>query len=131
MLTQETVPHIRKGGSIVYVASVGVYLPFAQIGAYSISKTALFGLTRTLAQECGPLGIRVNCLAPGLIKTDFSAYLFEDKKYLTNFKEALPLKRTGKTEEMAGTVSFMLDQRDASYLTGETIAVTGGMMSHL
>ncbi len=85
-----------KDSSIVYVASVGGYIPFPMIGAYSISKTALFGLTRTLSIELAAKGIRVNCLAPGLIKTGFSSYLYENEKYMTDFMKTVPLRRMGE-----------------------------------
>ncbi len=122
---------MKKGSSIVYVASVGGFLTFPMIGAYSISKTALFGLTRTMSMELAPQGIRVNCLAPGLIQTDFSQYLWERKEYMEDFMKTVPMGRMGQPHEMAGTVSFLCSEDEASYLTGENIANTGGMQAHL
>ncbi|KAH8037106.1 hypothetical protein HPB51_008530 [Rhipicephalus microplus] len=74
LLTKEIVPHLEKrgGGSIVYVSSIAAYQSFPLLGAYSVSKTALLGLTRAVAEQVAPLNIRVNCIAPGIIKTKFS-----------------------------------------------------------
>lgn len=74
LLTKEVVPYLEKrgGGSIVYVSSIGAYQSFPVLGAYSVSKTALVGLTKAVAQQVAPLNIRVNCIAPGIIKTKFS-----------------------------------------------------------
>uniref|UniRef100_A0A8D0N5Y2 Dehydrogenase/reductase 4 n=1 Tax=Sus scrofa TaxID=9823 RepID=A0A8D0N5Y2_PIG len=74
LMTKAVVPEMEKrgGGSVLIVSSVGAYLPFPNLGPYNVSKTALLGLTKNLAVELAPRNIRVNCLAPGLIKTNFS-----------------------------------------------------------
>lgn len=74
LLAQEAKPMLqqRKNASIVFVSSIAGFNPFALLGAYSVSKTALLGLTKAAAQELAPDGIRVNCVAPGIIKTNFS-----------------------------------------------------------
>ena len=71
-VTKEARPFLGKGSSIVYVSSVGGYNPGPPLGLYGVSKTALLGLTKLLAKELGPAGIRVNCLAPGVVRTRFS-----------------------------------------------------------
>jgi len=107
------------------------------LGPYSVSKTALIGLTKVLATEMGSDNIRVNCIAPGWITTKFAEKLaarencqevIEEygKKYLEN----TPLGRFGSAEEMGGIVSF-LSSDEATYITGETIVLSGGFPTRL
>ncbi|XP_022094563.1 dehydrogenase/reductase SDR family member 4-like [Acanthaster planci] len=132
LLIKECVPHMvdRKGSSIVIVSSVGGYNPFSLLGCYSISKTTLLGMTRALASECGPMGIRVNCIAPGIIKTRFSEALWSDKSVLDLSLLTATIKRPGESDECAGAVAFLCSD-DASYITGENILITGGMHARL
>uniref|UniRef100_A0A8C6CJL0 Dehydrogenase/reductase SDR family member 4 n=1 Tax=Moschus moschiferus TaxID=68415 RepID=A0A8C6CJL0_MOSMO len=132
LLTKAVVPEMAKrgGGSIVIVSSVAAYSPFPSLGPYNISKTALLGLTKNLAIELAEWNIRVNCLAPGLIKTSFSRVLWEDQERQESIKAAMKIKRIGKPEDCAGIVSFLCSE-DASYITGETVVVAGGTPSHL
>ncbi|KAG8455426.1 hypothetical protein GDO86_001567 [Hymenochirus boettgeri] len=120
----------RGGGSIVIVSSVAGFSPFPSLGPYSVSKTALLGLTKALAPELYPLNIRVNCLAPGLIRTKFSSALWENEAACEHTLNSMGISRIGEPEECAGTVSFLCSP-DASYITGETIVVAGGCHSHL
>uniref|UniRef100_A0A8C9PE02 Dehydrogenase/reductase 2 n=1 Tax=Spermophilus dauricus TaxID=99837 RepID=A0A8C9PE02_SPEDA len=108
-----------RQGSVVLVSSVAAYVPL--LGAYNVSKTALLGLTKTLAVELAPKNIRVNCLVPGFIKTDFSRYSWES---VTSFTHLLSPCRVGKPEDCAGLVSFLCSP-DASYITGENIVIAG------
>nr|XP_045011343.1 dehydrogenase/reductase SDR family member 4 isoform X2 [Jaculus jaculus] len=100
------------------------------LGPYNVSKTALLGLTKNLALELASKNIRVNCLAPGLIRTRFSSMLWMDKAREDSIKEMMHIRRIGKPEECAGIVSFMCSE-DASYITGETVVVGGGTPSRL
>nr|KAG5705344.1 hypothetical protein BaRGS_011116 [Batillaria attramentaria] len=100
------------------------------IGAYSVSKTALLGLTKTLAPELAGKNIRVNCLAPGIIKTKFSRALWENDTVHDIAMQQVPMGRMGTPEDCAGTVSFLVSD-DANYITGETVVVSGGMTSRL
>uniref|UniRef100_A0A671DVS2 Dehydrogenase/reductase 2 n=1 Tax=Rhinolophus ferrumequinum TaxID=59479 RepID=A0A671DVS2_RHIFE len=101
-----------RRGAVILVSSISAYIPHA-LGAYNVSKTALLGLTRTLALELAPRGIRVNCLVPGIIETDFSKVWS-----LVIWSRPLP------PEDCAGLVSFLCSP-DASYITGENIVVAG------
>ncbi|XP_062500872.1 dehydrogenase/reductase SDR family member 4-like [Corticium candelabrum] len=132
MLTASCVPHLAKrgGGSIVYVSSIGGFNPFELLGAYSVSKTALFALTKAVSRECGPKKIRVNCIAPGIIRTKFSEALWSNQPILNHLLDTIPLKRIGEPEDCAGTVSFLCSD-EARYITGETIIISGGMQSRL
>ncbi|NP_001268638.1 dehydrogenase/reductase SDR family member 2 [Monodelphis domestica] len=126
LLLAKLLPYMEKRGSssVVLVSSVTGYVPVPKLGPYNISKTALLGLTKTLAVELAPKGIRVNCLVPGLIKTDFSHILHEDEAFKKDFKNLYGMQRTGQPEDCAGIVSFLCSP-DASYITGENIIVAG------
>ncbi|XP_075386915.1 dehydrogenase/reductase SDR family member 4-like isoform X2 [Tenrec ecaudatus] len=100
------------------------------LGIYNVSKTALVGLTKNLATELATKNIRVNCLAPGLIKTNFSRVLWMDEAREESIKEIMHIRRIGKPEECAGIVSFLCSE-DASYISGETVVVAGGAPSRL
>ncbi|XP_054433817.1 dehydrogenase/reductase SDR family member 4-like [Pteronotus mesoamericanus] len=132
LITKAVVPEMEKrgGGSVVIVASIGAYTPLPGLGPYNVSKTALLGLTKSLAVELNQMNIRVNCLAPGIIKTNFSQMLWMDKEREKNTKEFLRVRRIGQPEDCAGIVSFLCSE-DASYITGETVVVAGGALSHL
>ncbi|KAG9463172.1 hypothetical protein GDO78_022259 [Eleutherodactylus coqui] len=101
-----------------------------RLGPYCVSKTALLGLTKVLALELRSLNIRVNCLAPGLIRTRFGAIIWENESILDQAKHQLGISRIGEPEECAGAVSFLCSP-DASYITGETLVVAGGAKSRL
>ncbi|XP_027893124.1 dehydrogenase/reductase SDR family member 4 isoform X2 [Xiphophorus couchianus] len=132
LLTKMVVPHMEKrgGGNIIFVSSVGGYQPMLGLGPYCVSKTALLGLTRALAPELAHNNIRVNCVAPGIIKTRFSSVLWENEDSMDELKRQLSIKRIGEPEEIGGTIAFLCSD-DASYITGETVTVTGGMSCRL
>ncbi|KAL2790151.1 dehydrogenase/reductase SDR family member 2, mitochondrial isoform 2 [Daubentonia madagascariensis] len=125
LLLSQLLPHMEnRRGAVILVSSVVAYMPYVELGAYNVSKTALLGLTRTLALELASKDIRVNCLVPGLIKTDFSKVLHKNEAFWNKFKENQRLQRIGQPEDCAGLVSFLCSP-DASYITGESIAVAG------
>ena len=95
------------------------------LGAYSVSKAALFGLTKTLAKELGPGGVRVNALAPGLIETRFSAALFRDRAAYEKIVGAVPLGRHGQPDDLVGAAVFLASEASA-YVTGQVLVVDGG-----
>ncbi|KAG8176364.1 hypothetical protein JTE90_020762 [Oedothorax gibbosus] len=132
LLTQSAVPLMeqRGGGAIVYVASIAGYNPMTLLGAYSVSKTALLGLTKAVAAQCSSSNIRVNCLVPGIIETKFSDALTNNDAALDMIKQNVMLRRVGKPDECAGIVSFLCSE-DASYVTGENFVVAGGYYSRL
>ncbi|XP_036336172.1 dehydrogenase/reductase SDR family member 4 [Rhagoletis pomonella] len=132
LLAKEALPYLRKekNSSIVFVSSIAGYDAFELLGAYSVSKTALIGLTKAAAKDLAPEGIRVNCLAPGIIKTKFSKALYESESANELALSRIPMRRLGTPEEMAGIVSFLVSN-DATYITGETIVASGGMSGRL
>ena len=115
----------RKAGSIIIVSSIGGLKASTVIGAYNISKAADFQLARNLAAEFGPSQVRVNCIAPGLIRTDFARALWENPQTLKAVTMHTPLQRIGEPHELAGAAVFLAS--DAStYVTGQAIVVDGG-----
>lgn len=132
MMIKAVVPAMEKrgGGSVVIVSSVAGFVLFPSLGPYNVSKTALLGLTKNFAAELAPKNIRVNCLAPGLIKTHFSSVLWKEKAREEMIKETMQIRRLGKPEDCVGIVSFLCSE-DASYINGETVVVGGGTPSRL
>lgn len=115
----------RNDGVIILISSVGAYRGSAAIGAYNLSKAADLQLARNLAVELGPHNIRVNCIAPGIVRTHFSRALWENE---TNLQEALrgtPLGRIGEPEDIAGAAVFLASAA-GRYVTGQSIVVDGG-----
>lgn len=131
LLAKEALPHLRQrsGGSIVFVSSIGGFQPMSLLGAYCVSKTALFGLTKAAAADLATENIRVNCLAPGIIETKFSEAITSDAARDTALL-GVPMKRFGSPAEMGAVTAFLVSD-DASYITGEVICATGGMHSRL
>jgi NAD(P)-dependent dehydrogenase (short-subunit alcohol dehydrogenase family) len=126
-LVQETAPGMieRKDGAIIIVSSIGGLRGSPVIGAYNISKAADFQLARNLATEFGQYNIRVNCIAPGLIKTDFARALWENPAILKQALSGTPMGRIGQPEEIAGAAVF-LASKAGSYVNGQMIVVDGG-----
>ena len=125
---QMVIPEMRerKDGTIIIVSSIGGLKGSADLGAYAISKAADMQIARNLAVEFGPDNIRVNCIAPGLVKTDFARALWEDQERAERRKASTPLRRLGEPEDIAGA-AVMLASRAGSWITGQTIVVDGGV----
>lgn len=133
LLAKEALPYIRQrksGGSIVFVSSIAGFQPFSLLGAYSVSKTALFGLTKAASQDLAPENIRVNCIAPGIVRTKFAAALHESESARDTALAQIPMGRFAEPKEISGVCAFLVSD-DASYITGETIVASGGMPSRL
>ncbi|XP_078497474.1 dehydrogenase/reductase SDR family member 4-like [Lissotriton helveticus] len=132
LMAKLSVPHMQKrgGGSIVFTSSVVGFNPLLNIGPYCVSKTALFGLTKVLAPTLTPLNIRVNCLAPGLSRTNFGSMILKDEAFTEFIMKVNNVVRLGEPKDYGGIVSFLCSS-DASYITGETIVAAGGAISRL
>ena len=115
----------RKDGSIIIVSSIGGLKGSTVIGAYNVSKAADFQLARNLAVEWGPHNVRVNCIAPGLIRTDFAKALWENPQTLKAVTATTPLRRIGEADEIAGAAVY-LASKAGSFMTGQAIVVDGG-----
>lgn len=115
----------RKDGVIIIVSSVGGLKGSPVIGAYNVSKAADFQLARNLAVELGKHNIRVNCIAPGLIQTDFARALWENPETLKRATAFTPLGRIGQPDEIAGAAVFLASDA-GTFMSGQTIVVDGG-----
>jgi NAD(P)-dependent dehydrogenase (short-subunit alcohol dehydrogenase family) len=118
----------RKDGAIIIVSSVGGLRGSLVIGAYCISKAADMQMARNLAQELGPDNIRVNCIAPGLVKTDFAKALWDTPEGEKRASSGTPLRRLGEPDDLAGAAIY-LASRAGAWTTGQTIVVDGGSTS--
>ena len=125
---RHAVPHLRArgGGLILNIASVAGLRPSPAMGIYSVSKAGLLMLTRALAVELGPDHIRVNALAPGLIRTRFSQALWEAPDIAGRAVAATPLGRLGEPEDIVGAALFLASPQ-AAYITGAVLTLDGGL----
>jgi NAD(P)-dependent dehydrogenase (short-subunit alcohol dehydrogenase family) len=115
----------RREGSIIIVSSIGGLKASTVIGAYNVSKAADFQLARNLAAEFGPHQVRVNCIAPGLIRTAFARALWENPQTLAAVTMHTPLQRIGEPHEIAGAAVFLASPA-STFVTGQAIVVDGG-----
>ncbi len=115
----------RKDGAVIIVSSIAGLKGSRRLGTYAISKAADMQITRNLAVEWGPENVRVNCIAPGLVRTDFARALWEDAENRARALAAYPLGRLGEPEDIAGAAVF-LASRAAAWITGQTLIVDGG-----
>ena len=116
----------RREGSIIIVSSIGGLRGSPVIGAYNVSKAADFQLARNYAVEYGRHNVRVNCIAPGLIKTDFARALWEDPERIAATNASTPLRRIGEPHEIAGAVVFLASPASA-FMTGQAMVIDGGV----
>jgi NAD(P)-dependent dehydrogenase (short-subunit alcohol dehydrogenase family) len=119
---------LRSGGSIINLSTVAARRAWAGLGAYSVSKAAVDAMTRVLAAELGKDGIRVNGIAPGLVRTRFSEALWKDPEAERRAAERLPLGRIGEPEDIVGAAVYLASEA-SRYVTGQTLVVDGGMMA--
>jgi dehydrogenase/reductase SDR family protein 4 len=124
---KEFLPLLKKAvnPSVLIISSQAGYTPFQGIGIYSVSKTALIALTKLLGLELSKLNVRVNGIAPGIIRTRFAEAIADSDEAKSNF-----LSRAGIPDEVCGIAAFLLSE-DASFITGETYSVNGGMFGRL
>lgn len=116
----------RRDGAMIIVSSIGALKGSATLGMYGMSKAADVQLARNLALEWGKHNVRVNCIAPGLVKTDFAKALWDNPALLRETEARTPLGRIGEPEDIAG-IAVMLASRAGAWLTGQTIVVDGGV----
>jgi NAD(P)-dependent dehydrogenase (short-subunit alcohol dehydrogenase family) len=125
-LTQAALPYLRPGGAVVNISSIAGYSGFPQSAAYCASKGAVELMTRALAAELGPQGVRVNCVAPGNIRTPMNAGQFAvSREYERSLEEKTPLGRIGETEDIAAAVVYLASPA-AKFVNGASWLVDGG-----
>ena len=116
----------RRDGAVIIVSSIGGLKGSGALGTYGLTKAADMALARNLAVEWGPQNVRVNCIAPGIIRTDFAKALWENPETYKRAVERYPLRRIGEPDEVAGTAIY-LASRAGSFVTGQTLVVDGGV----
>ena len=126
-LCQLVIPGIagKGGGAVIIVSSIGGFKGTEHLGAYAISKAADMQIARNLAVEWGPQQVRVNCIAPGLVRTDFARALWENPEIYAATVSKYPLRRIGEPDEIAGAAVFLASAA-GSFTTGQTIVIDGG-----
>ena len=117
----------NKDGRIINISSISGLMGNPGQVNYSSSKAALNGFTKSLAKEVGSRNITVNCVAPGFIETDMTSFLDENTK--KDLIETIPLKRLGNPEDVSKLVLFLASD-EASYITGQTISIDGGLLMY-
>ena len=120
--------HLPPGGSIVNVASIAGFTASPGLAAYGAAKAGVIALTRTLAVEAAPHGVRVNCLAPGWVRTELTRRRWSDPETSRALVAQIPLGRWADVEELAGPL-LLLASDAGSYITGATLVVDGGLLA--
>ena len=115
----------RGGGSIIVISSVAGLIGSPSLSVYGLSKAADMALVRNLCVEWGPKNIRANCIAPGLVRTDFARALWENPETYAHTVKAYPLRRIGEPDEIAGAAVFLAGP-SGSFMTGQTLVIDGG-----
>jgi NAD(P)-dependent dehydrogenase (short-subunit alcohol dehydrogenase family) len=130
MLIKKVQPIMEQagGGAIVNIGSVAGIVPPPMIGMYGVSKAALIHLTKVFAKELGTYGIRVNAVAPGLVKTDFSKAIWSEEDVMTDFLCKQPIQRLALPEDVVGAVLFLASPASAM-ITGTVVTVDGGQLT--
>lgn len=118
----------RGGGSVIIVSSIGGFLGSDVLGGYAISKAADLQLARNIAVEWGHANVRANCIAPGLVRTDFAKALWENPQTLAQRTRTSPLRRIGEPDEIAGAAVF-LASRAGQFMTGQSMIIDGGRVA--
>jgi len=127
VLAREAMLEHGDGGTVVNVSSVGGYRASDVIGGYSVSKAGVIMLTQVCAKSWGVDGIRVNCIAPGLVKTEFARALWDNPAILASQTATAALRRIGEPDEMAGAAVFLASPA-SSFMTGQTMVLDGGQL---
>ncbi len=130
LVAREVAPHMvrRRKGKMVFMASTNSWDAEAELAPYNASKAGLFLLAKTLARELGHYGINSNAIGPGLIRTRLTAPILKDKKFMSKYKDLIPVGRLGEPEDIAGPAAFLASS-DADYINGVLLFVEGGQLA--
>ncbi|HKT11312.1 MAG TPA: SDR family oxidoreductase [Terriglobia bacterium] len=130
LVAREVAPHMirRRRGKMVFMASTNSWDAEAELAPYNASKAGLFLLAKTLARELGHYGINSNAIGPGLIRTRLTAPVLQDKKFMSKYKDLIPVGRLGEPEDVAGPAAFLASS-DADYVNGALLFVDGGQLA--
>jgi NAD(P)-dependent dehydrogenase (short-subunit alcohol dehydrogenase family) len=127
MLTKLAAPHMEAagGGAIINIASTAGFVPAPMIGMYSVTKAAVIHMTKMFAKELGINGIRVNCVAPGLVRTEFSRAIWDNEEVLNQYLQQKPIQKLTEPKDIAGAVVYLASGASAM-VTGTVVVVDGG-----
>ena len=130
LVAREVAQHMvrRRKGKMVFMASTNSWDAEAELAPYNASKAGLFLLAKTLARELGHYGINSNAIGPGLIRTRLTAPILKDKKFMSKYKDLIPVGRLGEPEDIAGPAAFLASS-DADYINGVLLFVDGGQLA--
>lgn len=130
LVAREVAPHMvrRRRGKMVFMASTNSWDAEAELAPYNASKAGLFLLAKTLARELGHFGINSNAIGPGLIRTRLTAPALRDRKFMSKYKDLIPVGRLGEPEDIAGPAAFLASS-DADYINGVLLFVDGGQLA--
>ncbi|HET9177956.1 MAG TPA: SDR family oxidoreductase [Terriglobia bacterium] len=130
LVAREVAPHMvrQRKGKMVFMASTNSWDAEAELAPYNASKAGLFLLAKTLARELGHCGINSNAIGPGLIRTRLTAPILKDKKFMSKYKDLIPVGRLGEPEDIAGPAAFLASS-DADYINGVLLFVDGGQLA--
>src|SRR5262249_6955928 len=118
----------KQGGSIINIASIAGLQPQASGLLYSFTKAGLIMMTRNWAREFGPMGIRVNAIAPRLIQTDLNEYFWKKEAHRSNLEKTTPIRRIGQPDEI-GHAALYLASDESSFMTGQVVVIDGGALA--
>ncbi|PXY18962.1 SDR family NAD(P)-dependent oxidoreductase [Prauserella muralis] len=124
-MTTAALPRMRQGGAVCFFSSIAGHVAFPGASAYVTTKTAVEGAVRALALDAAPLGLRVNAVAPGNIRTPMNAHLLTEPSYEQSMLDQTPLGRIGEVEDVVPAVVFLVSDH-ARYITGSSLLVDGG-----
>ncbi len=130
LVARTVAPHMvrQRKGKMVFMASTNSWDAEAELAPYNASKAGLFLLAKTLARELGPSGINTNAVGPGLIRTRLTEPVIKNKKFISKYKDLIPLGRIGQPEDIAGPATFLASP-DADYVNGILMFVDGGQLA--
>jgi NAD(P)-dependent dehydrogenase (short-subunit alcohol dehydrogenase family) len=130
LVAREVAPHMirRRRGKMVFMASTNSWDAEAELAPYNASKAGLFLLAKTLARELGHYGINSNAIGPGLIRTRLTSPVLKDRKFMSKYKNLIPVGRVGEPEDIAGPAAFLASS-DADYVNGILMFVDGGQLA--
>ena len=125
LASQAALPHLDGAGSIVNISSIAALTPQMDVGLYTAAKAGVSAFTAQAAVEWGPRGVRVNAVAPGMVRTAMAEAVYADPDLHERRRAMVPLQRIGLAEDIGKAVAFLLSE-DADYITGQTLVVDGG-----
>ena len=130
LASQAALPHFPDGGAIVNISSIAAVTPQMDVGLYTAAKAGVSAFTAQAAVEWGPDGVRVNAVAPGMVRTAMAEAVYADEELHERRRSMVPLRRIGRPEDIGRAVAFLLSD-DAAYVTGQTLIVDGGFTGTL